>query len=375
MVLHPQGGFTPLSVTQLPTLTRRLSLLVIGYGNHPSSRLRILQFLPQLHQAGIHSEVILCPSGQEWAHADFGKSAAAADVIFVQRVVSKQLVRALRSVETPVIFDFDDALHYVRYSQLAAASTWGQIRSTLKCAYRTIRRGGPHFASVKPIVEDMISLSRLTIVGNEWLGSEFVDVGAEIVVIPTCVPVEPEAPKSHIQKSPVRLGWVGLKDNLFELDSVAEALDEVHVRHGEGVMLTVSSSRSYTPRSLIRCENLAWSVDEEPGIVRSFDVGLMPLRDIPFARGKCAFKALLCMSHGIPVVASPVGANSTVIRNGWNGFLASTAEEWASSLSALVGDEELRARLGANAFETVRERYAPRVGLEKLHQAIASTAS
>jgi glycosyltransferase involved in cell wall biosynthesis len=308
----------------------------------------------------------------DYDQAAFDTLASAADVVFVQRVTSEQLVRRLREVAAPVIFDFDDALHYVRHSQHVGASTWDSLRSTMTSVYRSVRRGGRYFTAVKPLVEELVSLSRLTIVGNEWLRAEFAGSASEIIVIPTSVPIQPDAPKLHAEKRPIRIGWVGLKDNLFELDYIGGALTSLHTYYGSDVVLSVSSSMRYTPRSTIPCENIPWSTCDEQRIVRSFDVGLMPLHDIPFARGKCAFKALLCMSHGIPVVASPVGANATIVRHGLNGYLASTDAEWKSSLSALVEDAPLRTRLGANAFEMVRQNYTPHVVSERVREAIES---
>jgi glycosyltransferase involved in cell wall biosynthesis len=89
-----------------------------------------------------------------------------------------------------------------------------------------------------------------------------------------------------------------------------------------------------------------------------FDIGLMPLTDDPFSRGKCAFKAVYCMSRGVPVVASPIGANTALIQSGINGFLSATPREWLRSLSTLIEDSELRARLGAKARETIALRYS-----------------
>src|SRR5207247_327952 len=90
-----------------------------------------------------------------------------------------------------------------------------------------------------------------------------------------------------------------------------------------------------------------WSPQTEVEELSHFDIGLMPMPDNSWSRGKCAFKALLCMAMGIPTVCSPVGMNCQVIQHGINGFLASTPEEWLESLQALIHDPALRQRLGA----------------------------
>src|SRR4030095_16634048 len=89
-----------------------------------------------------------------------------------------------------------------------------------------------------------------------------------------------------------------------------------------------------------------------------FDIGIMPLHDTPWERGKCAYKLLQVMAAGKPVIASPVGANAQVVQHGVNGFLANTAEEWTEALQKLTTDPELRRRMGAAARTTVEDRYS-----------------
>ena len=90
----------------------------------------------------------------------------------------------------------------------------------------------------------------------------------------------------------------------------------------------------------------------------SFDIGIMPLQDDPFSRGKCAFKAVFCMSQGVPVVASPVGANTALIEHGVNGWLAANTDDWVEGISVLVDDVAMRTRMGHLARKTIEERYS-----------------
>ena len=86
----------------------------------------------------------------------------------------------------------------------------------------------------------------------------------------------------------------------------------------------------------------------------------MPLSDDEWARGKCAFKLLQYMAASLPCVASPIGANTEAVIDGFNGFYASSLEEWERGLERLIGSAELRARLGANGRAHVAQRYAMR---------------
>jgi glycosyltransferase involved in cell wall biosynthesis len=117
-------------------------------------------------------------------------------------------------------------------------------------------------------------------------------------------------------------------------------------------------------------ENVSWSLATETKDILSFDVGIMPLRDDAWSRGKCAFKALQMMALGIPVVASPVGANREVIQDGVNGFLADGAEEWAARLSSLAESPKLREEIGQRGRGTAISRYSLKGAGEELASAI-----
>jgi len=101
-----------------------------------------------------------------------------------------------------------------------------------------------------------------------------------------------------------------------------------------------------------------WNVANEMAELQSFDVGIMPLKDSPWDRGKCGFKVLQYMAVGVPSVASPIGANAEIIVDGKNGFLAGSQEEWVEKLALLIKDRGLRRQLGARGRATVEEQYS-----------------
>jgi len=88
------------------------------------------------------------------------------------------------------------------------------------------------------------------------------------------------------------------------------------------------------------------------------DVGIMPLTDTPWARGKCGYKLIQYMACGLPVIASPVGVNAEIVEHGVNGFLASTENEWRAALGVLLGDSSLRQRMGAEGRRKVEREYS-----------------
>jgi hypothetical protein len=104
-----------------------------------------------------------------------------------------------------------------------------------------------------------------------------------------------------------------------------------------------------------------WSPGTEASEVAEFDIGIMPMPDDQWARGKCAMKALIYMASGVPTICSDVGANRDVIRHGENGFLVRTAEDWINTVAALISDSSLRARVGMSGRHAVEDHYSTHV--------------
>ena len=106
---------------------------------------------------------------------------------------------------------------------------------------------------------------------------------------------------------------------------------------------------------------LPWNEDDEVNEINNFDIGVMPLPDSPWERGKCGFKLIQYMACGLPVIASPIGVNSEIVEHGVNGFLVETVEEWESSLRTLMGDPELRHRMGQAGRVKIERQYSLQV--------------
>src|SRR5262249_7120137 len=152
--------------------------------------------------------------------------------------------------------------------------------------------------------------------------------------------------------SSIRLGWIGVRSNFFHLRMLEDVFAKLNAVHEGRVRLVVVSSEDYTSEH-IKVENIRWSLEKESDEVTKFDIGLMPLQDDFFSRGKCSFKAIFCMAHGLPVVISAVGMNRDLIQQGVNGYLAETPDEWFNALDTLIQNVDLRRSMGERARKTV----------------------
>jgi glycosyltransferase involved in cell wall biosynthesis len=139
---------------------------------------------------------------------------------------------------------------------------------------------------------------------------------------------------------------------------IRPAMARLSVRHPT-LKLRVICSR-FPEWQDVRIEPIAWSSATEAESLAAAHIGVMPLTDDAWARGKCAFKLLQYMAAALPCVTSPVGANTEAIIDGVNGFHARTSDDWERHLGALIESPELRARFGANGRAHVEFRYAMR---------------
>jgi glycosyltransferase involved in cell wall biosynthesis len=115
-----------------------------------------------------------------------------------------------------------------------------------------------------------------------------------------------------------------------------------------------------------------WKLEDENKDLISFDIGLMPLNDDLWSRGKCGLKIIQYLSVGVPVVCTPVGINSDIIKDGENGFWATNDQEWVDRLSTLILNQELRSQMGLEGIETVEREYSLAVTSEKFLQVLQS---
>ena len=237
-----------------------------------------------------------------------------------------------------IIYDFDDAIW------LANTSEANKIAAGLKWHHK---------------VADICRWAYKNSCGNAYL-AHYARQFNSAVVNPTTIDTVHLHNQVRDQAAPGRLviGWTGTHSTLKYLDQVVPVLAKLEVEGLDFEFRVISNQPPTLPlRSLVF---MPWRKDTEITDLLGFHVGLMPLEDDLWAKGKCAFKALQYMALGIPALVSPVGMNTEVVQHGQNGFVCATDAEWEVSLRQLLLDVYLRQRMGFAARDTVEQRYSVR---------------
>ncbi len=329
-------------------------------GSAPSQRFRIEQWLPHLNAEGINVRLIpfanavlmdclrqpgrLLGKGTALLRA-FLQSAVRAltarhhDVILIHRAICIAgppiLERLLSLTRCPVIYDFDDAIWMLHTA--AANRRFGWLKFPGKTA--TICRLSDHI-----------------VVGNRYLQDWARTHNQAVSLIPSSVDTDRFRPQRNGPRSDrIIVGWTGSSTSQTHLELFAPMLQELCA--WRDVEFRVHSDREPILPGVPFVWR-PWSAETEVEELNAFDVGIMPMPDDPWARGKCSMKALLYMALGLPTVCSAVGTNCEVIRNGENGLLVRTQEEWLNALIALIDNPNLRSRLGAAGRQTVEDHYS-----------------
>jgi len=326
----------------------------------PSQRFRIEQWLPYLEAQGISVHLIpftsdlqiqlLHKPGRQMTKAVTCAIAFARRLLHVAAVSRYDAVlihraaclagpavleRAITLLRRPVIFDFDDAIYLLNTTE--ANRRFGWLKFPGKTA--TLCRISAH-----------------VVVGSSYLANYARQYNPRVTVIPSSVDTERYRPVNKSKSNGrVVVGWTGSSTSQSYLEMFAPILRELVARCD--VEIRVHSDREPILPGVPFVWR-RWSAETEVEEISHFDIGIMPISDDQWARGKCAMKALLYMAMAIPAVCSAVGANCEVIQHGENGLLAKTPEEWLTYLEALINDPALRKRLGSAGRRTIEERYS-----------------
>lgn len=253
--------------------------------------------------------------------------------------------RLLNRTGVPYIVDYDDATFHQYDSHRRP-----QIRRLL---------GGK--------IAEVMARAATVVVGNHYLG-EYARASSAVQVeyLPTAVDLAQYPATSVITPDtnhPFTIGWIGTPLTTAYLTAIRPALERV-CHSGRSHLRFVGAGAVDWPE--LPVDSVLWSEATEAGEIRKFSAGIMPLPDAPFERGKCGYKLIQCMASGVPVVASPVGVNRTLIRHGENGFLAESNDDWVAALERLRDDPPLQERMGQEARRTVEQEFCTKITAPRL---------
>jgi glycosyltransferase involved in cell wall biosynthesis len=270
------------------------------------------------------------------------------DVVFIYREIfplGPAVIEWLISTPgaPPMVFDFDDAIF------MPAVSDANRLIAALKMPSK---------------VATIVSRSRHVTVGNEFLASYARKFSDRVTVIPTSVDTTKFTPAAARAAGPAVLGWIGSPTTAGYLKSLAPALQRLAATHD--FVLRVSGAGEAVEIPGVKVDNAPWALASEIDLFRSCDIGVYPLADDLWSRGKCGFKAIEFMACGVPVVAAAVGVNREIVEDGVNGFLASSEDEWVDRLGQLLSRPELRRRFAVAGRETIERHYSLHVNAPTL---------
>lgn len=344
---------------------RVLILAPYPHGKAPNQRFRFEQYLGKLQSAGIKYEYHPFWSEDVWSifyqTGHYFKKTAGLfrgalrrlallsranrfDYVFIHREampVGPPVIEFLlaKLFLKKIIYDFDDAIWIRNYSE----------------ANKGIARFSKFHRKVRAICKYSWKIS----VGNSFLAEYASQYNNRVSVIPTTIDTvnHHDKLKSHREKPPLVIGWTGSHSTLIHLREIEALLAQLQTKTDFTLQVICNADPKF---ELVKYRYIPWKMESEIEDLLQFDIGIMPLRDTDWEKGKCGFKALQYMALGIPVVASAVGANKQIVEHKKNGILIDPdkSHEWISELEKLLGNVSQRESFGARGRQIVEERFS-----------------
>lgn len=293
---------------------------------------------------GFFSRLIICLSAGKFDAVIIHKEAFPFGPLIFERII--------KFFQPNIIYDMDDAFwtHPPQFNQIGR---W--FRDPQK-------------------IRKIIQMSSVVLAGNEYIADYARKFNSNVINFPTVLDMTYYLPRKEIEDDIITIGWVGRWSSQSYLMDLENVFKQLIKKYPKIKFRFVGASADF-PLPDIPAEIIDWKLEEEISALIPFDIGIMPLPDDEYSRGKCGFKLLQYMALSIPSIASPVGVNQEIIIDGENGFLATSNQDWLSKLSLLIEQPDLRSSIGLNARNTVEEdyslnNYSPKL-LDLLNQIIA----
>jgi len=337
-----------------------------------SSRVRMFQFVPGLTAMGFDIDSApllgdqyltrlysgrrrrLTPIASELARRMWKIVRGGYDLVWVEKEafpwLPAALERALQASSTPYVVDYDDATFhdYDRHPRLI-------VRRLLGTKIAKVMQGA---AAVT--------------VGNQYIADYAIRLKARRVVkLPSVVDVSRYGIREAVDDGKITLGWIGTPKTQQFLSQIGDAIRAASMNVNLEVV-AIGASEIEIPGVSVAVRK--WTEATETRELRAVDVGIMPLSDTEFSRGKCGYKLIQYMAAGLPTIAYPSDANSSIVEDNVTGILARSPAEWANAIVRLAGDLNLRRRMGAAGRQRAEKRFSLQAVLPRLGEVLSEAA-
>jgi len=313
---------------------------ITGGPKSPAARFRVRQYIPLLADHGIivrehipflHEDCGLPSVLKAMSQISGVIATRKADISWIGRELAQGYETFERFLKKPRVMDVDDSIWL----------DWPFGKSAI-----------PHIAKMMDVI----------VAGNSYLADWFSRYCKNIYVLPTALDLSRYTKRTDsavVEKKNFTIGWTGLACNFRYLKLIEQTLMRFLQNHPDADMLIVAERpwrSSLIPPEKIRF--VKWNEQIEVSVLKEMSVGLMPLPDDEWTRGKCSFKMLQYMAVGLPVAVSPVGMNKEILAKGKPGFAATTPNEWYDAMEMLYRDQELQIKLGNAGRSIVEEHFS-----------------
>ncbi len=336
---------------------KKIILFTIGNIDHPSSRIRGVQYIPYLEKAGfevkwipripekprnIFERLLTFPLKKRWYsflrtyHLKYSKP----DYFFIQKIfVSSNILQKAKNGYSKIIFDFDDAIYLDKNNTDAKSST-----------------------------DAMIIHADHVIVSNTILADYCTELNTEASVITTPIDIHRIFPNRNNQNKVFTIGWIGSFWTTKYLSIIENALKTIANKYPIKLLL-VGADINFNIDG-VDIEHLQWSFDNESKYLNQFDIGIMPLTEDDYSKAKGGYKLLMYMAAGIPQIASPVGINADIVIPNMTGFLANNEKEWIERIEFFLNNQEKCITFGQASRKEAESKYSREVCFEKMIEMI-----
>lgn len=313
----------------------------------PSSRIRILNLLPDLQREGIQAVSVMSP-GSILEKMCLFKNIRKFDIIYLQKKLPTPIEASLfKAFSKKLIFDFDDAIYYKDDSHPSFESKSRYFKFT-----------------------NIIRKADIVVAGNRILSDYAKQFNEHVVIVPSAVETRNIPVKnSGTDNDNIIIGWIGGKGNLRHLEMLSDTFQKLSQKHKIQVNIICNDSVEIPG---VKTNFIPWKLEAQEKEIAQFDIGVMPLPDNKWTQGKCGYKTLQYMAAAVPPVVLDVGVNRDIVEHGKEGLVVSSIDDFHKALETLIKNKGMRKEMGLNARLKVQNTFSVHAVAKQLADVLRS---